>query len=84
LYFSIATLVIIVENALILAIQNAYFSILTTNFSKQTSTTDYLLHSQLSLNIIFQCFKNKDKSKYIESTQPDSYFSNKRNNILFL
>jgi hypothetical protein len=76
-------LVIIIENALILAIQNTYFSILSTNFSKQTST-DYLLHSQLSLNIIFQCFKNKDKSKDIESTQPDGYFSNKRNNILFL
>jgi hypothetical protein len=40
------------------------FFILATNFSIQTST-DSLLHALLYLNIVFQRFNNKDKSKEI-------------------
>jgi hypothetical protein len=50
----------------ILAIQNTHFSILSNNFLTQTST-DYLSHLILSLNIIFQCIflllREKEREK---------------------
>jgi len=56
-----------------LAIQNSYFSILSTDFLIQIPT-DSLFHPLFSLNIIFQCFKNEDKSKDMEITQPERLF----------